>query len=534
MALMESRLAREEIPDCSLTRFVFEHVGRWPEKAALIDGPSGRSYTYAQIDGMVRRFAGGLRERGLSPGDTLAILSPNLPEYAVVFHGTLAAGGVVTTLNPTYRIGEVVHQLKDSSARWLFTISHFLPLAQAAAAQHDLEGIVLLGDAPIDNGEIPFGEMLSAEPFAGVDVDDPSETPAVLPYSSGTTGLSKGVILTHRNLVANLVQTQSAVPLQPDEVSVAVLPFFHIYGMQVLMNNTLRTGTTAVTLPRFDLGKFLEVIQNHQVNRAYLVPPIVLALAKHPMVDNYDLGSLSTIMSGAAPLDEGTAKAAASRLGSSIYQGYGLTESSPIITATPPQFSNPGSAGMLVCNTSARIVNPKTGEDVEEGGDGEIWIRGPQVMKGYLNNPEATATAITPDGWLRTGDIGHADSDEFFYVVDRLKELIKYKGFQIPPAELEGVLLTHPDVADAAVIPVADDEAGEIPKALVVLKPDAGATAEELMSYAAGQVAPYKRIRELEFIEQVPKSLSGKILRRVLRDAEAARGRPPQGAETKR
>ncbi len=523
MAVLKSKLPDEEIPDCPLTPFVFAEAGRQGDKTALIDGPSGRSYTYAQLQEMVRRFAGGLVERGFSEGDVLGILSPNLPEYAVAFHGTLHAGGTATTLNPTYTLAEVLHQLRDCNTKWLFTIPMFLPLAQAAANEHELDGIVVLGEAEPDASTTAFTELLAAEPFAGAEAAEATETLAVLPYSSGTTGISKGVMLTHRNLVANLVQTNSIVPLPPDEISIAVLPFFHIYGMQVLMNYTLRTGTTAVTLPRFDLEEFLKVIQDYKVTRAYLVPPIVLALAKHPLVDSYDLSSLRAIMSGAAPLDADTARAAARRLGVEIYQGYGLTETSPITHATPPGYDNPGSAGMLVCNSECRIVESDTGEDAEAGADGEIWIRGPQVMKGYLNNPEATAESLDEEGWLRTGDIGHVDSEGFYYVVDRLKELIKYKGFQVPPAELEGVLLSHPAVADAAVIPVPDEEAGEIPKAFVVLKAGADVSAEELIGYAAERVAHYKQIRLLEFTDQIPKSLSGKILRRILRETEAAK-----------
>lgn len=521
--MAKSNLPDEEIPDCFLPEFVFAEATSRGEAVALIDGPSGRSYTYAQLDELVHRFAGGLIEHGFSRGDVLGILSPNIPEYAVVFHGTLLAGGVVTTLNPTYTLTEVLHQLRDCNTKWLFTIPMFWPLAQAAAAEEDLDGIVLGGDKPSDAASaITLSQLLTAEPFSPPAVGDPSETLAVLPYSSGTTGISKGVMLTHRNLLANLIQTNSIVPLPPDEIAVAVLPFFHIYGMQVLMNNTLRTGTTAVTMPRFDLEEFLRVIQDYKVTRAYLVPPIVIALAKTPLVDDYDLSSLRTIMSGAAPLDAEVARSAAQRLGVEVYQGYGLTETSPLTHATPPGRDNPGSAGMLVCNSESRIVDPETGEDAPAGELGEIWIRGPQVMKGYLNNPEATAATITPEGWLRTGDIGYVDSEGFYYVVDRLKELIKYKGFQVPPAEIEGVLLSHPDVADAAVIPVRDDEAGEIPKAFVVLRESARVSAEALMEYVAERVAHYKQIRLLEFTDRIPKSLSGKILRRVLRDAEAA------------
>jgi acyl-CoA synthetase (AMP-forming)/AMP-acid ligase II len=328
-------------------------------------------------------------------------------------------------------------------------------------------------------------------------------------------------MLTHRNLVANLVQGEAALGVEQGEVAVAVLPFFHIYGMQVLMNAVLYAGATSVTMPRFDLEEFLRIIQDHSVTKAYLVPPIVLALAKHPLVDNYDLSSLKSVFSGAAPLSAELALAASERVGCEVVQGYGLTETSPVTHATPKGEFKPGSIGLALPNTECRVVDPVSGEDLGVDEDGEIWIRGPQVMKGYLNEPEATAAAIDEDGWLRTGDIGHFDSEGHWYIVDRLKELIKYKGFQVAPAELEGLLLTHPAVADAAVIPVADEEAGEVPKGFVVLKADSQATPQELMDFVAEHVAHYKKIRVLEIIDEIPKSASGKILRRVLKDREA-------------
>jgi 4-coumarate--CoA ligase len=290
--------------------------------------------------------------------------------------------------------------------------------------------------------------------------------------------------------------------------------------MEVLMNGVLYNGGTAVTMPRFDLEEFLRIIQEHKVTRAYVVPPIVLALAKHPMVDHYDLSSLRSVFSGAAPLGAELAAEASARIGCEVVQGYGLTETSPVTHATPPGQFKPGSIGVAISNTDCRVVDPD-GNDLGVDEDGEIWIRGPQVMKGYLNNPGATAATIDEDGWLHTGDIGHVDADGHWYIVDRLKELIKYKGFQVPPAELEGLLLTHPAVADAAVIPVPDEEAGEVPKAFVVLKPGAEATPEEIREHVAGHVAHYKQIRYLDIIDEIPKSASGKILRRILKDREA-------------
>jgi 4-coumarate--CoA ligase len=329
-------------------------------------------------------------------------------------------------------------------------------------------------------------------------------------------------MLTHANLVANLAQGEYFTTLDEDEVIVAVLPFFHIYGMQILMNGVLFNGATTVTMPRFDLAEFLKIVEDYKVTRLYLVPPVILALAKHPMVDQYDMSSVKQIFSGAAPLGGEIEAEAAERVGAEVVQGYGLTETSPVTHATQPGKGRSGSIGFVISNTEARVVDPETGSDLGVGDEGEIWIKGPQVMHGYLNNPEATRATIDDDGWLHTGDIGRVDEDGYWYITDRLKELIKYKGFQVAPAELEALLLTHPAVADSAVIPIPDTESGEVPKAFVVLKPDQEASAEEIMEFVSGHVATYKQIRAVEFIDEIPKSLSGKILRRVLRDREEA------------
>ena len=510
-----SPLPTVEIPTVPVTPFVLGRVDTLGDHPAILDGPTGRAYTYAQLADGTKRVAGWLHARGFGHGDVLGILLPNLPEYFMVFHGAATVGGTATTINPTYGAAEVQFQLEDSGASLLVTIPMFIDTASRAAADTAVTDIIVLGDT---DEHIPFTDLMSSAPFDGHADIDVGEDVVVLPYSSGTTGYPKGVMLTHRNLTANMAQIEHVFRVEPGvERVIAVLPFFHIYGMQVLMNNVIYRGGTVVTMPRFDLPEFLRILQDHAITLAYLVPPIVLALAKHPMVDDYDLSSLRQITSGAAPLSGELAEEVTQRLGVPVVQGYGMTELSPVTHSTPEGSSNPSSVGVTISNTETRIIDPATGEDMEPGIDGEVWVRGPQVMKGYLNNPQATAATVDDDGWLHTGDIGHFDADGFLFIVDRLKELIKYKGFQVPPAELEGILLSHPAISDAAVIGVPDAEAGEIPKAFVVSVPGSDLTAADVMEYVSSHVASYKKVRQVEFIESIPKSASGKILRRELR-----------------
>ncbi len=501
------------VPDSLVGPYVLRHAEHLSDAPALVDGTTGRTLTYGDTLAAVKSLAGGLHELGFRPGDVLAIMAPNLPEYAVVFHGAVWAGGVVTTVNPTYTAGEVRHQLTDSAASILVTVSAFTQVAAEAAEGTGVSRIVTLDDGPTEHLADLMGAPLE-NPAAG-SADDV----VCLPYSSGTTGLSKGVMLTHRNLVANLEQTAALLPIAEGESVVSFLPFFHIYGMQVLMNGALSAGGVVVTMPRFDLVQFLELATQGAVRRLFVVPPVVLALANHPVIDDYDLGNLESVFSAAAPLGADLATAAGERLGCEVVQGYGMTEFSPVTHATPTGDFKPGSVGVLLPSTECRIVDPDTGDDLDIGGDGEVWIRGPQVMKGYLNNSAATAATIDDGGWLHTGDVGHVDADGHLTIVDRLKELIKYKAFQVPPAELEAVLVTHPAVVDAAVVGVPDPEAGEIPKAFVALSDGAEATAAEIQEYVADRVAHYKQIQVLEFVDEIPKSASGKILRRLLRDA---------------
>ena len=530
-----SPLPDVEIPDVSIGMSVFGSSSKHGSRTAITDG-AATSFTFAELHRAVHRLAGGMSAQGVGPGTVVAILAPNIPEYALVFHAVALAGGTVTTVNPAYTAEEVEHQLTDSAASMIVTVPHSMATAAQAAARTAVERIVVVGgDAPAgadESGGSPGGSpSVVAEGLRTLSVDslfgrpvgqapvDFADHVVVLPYSSGTTGLPKGVMLTHRNLVANIAQVEHAFDLGDDEVALAVLPFFHIYGMQVLMNLALARGVTVVTMPRFDMVGALDLVQRLRVTRFFAVPPIVLGLAKHPAVDRYDLSSLRQVFSGAAPLGADLAAAAAARVGCEVVQGYGMTELSPVSHCTPSGQFRPGTSGVTISNTEIRIVDPLTGADLDVGGRGELLVRGPQVMKGYLNNPDATAETLDGDGWLHTGDVAVLDSEGHVSIVDRIKELIKYKGFQVAPAELEAVLVTHPAVADAAVIGVHDEEAGELPKAFITLAPGAEAPSlEELQSHVGEHLATYKQVRVLEVLEAIPKSASGKILRRELRD----------------
>jgi acyl-CoA synthetase (AMP-forming)/AMP-acid ligase II len=513
------------IPSVPIHEYVLRHAQRLAAKPALIDGPTGRTLTYGQLAGGIQACAAGLAAKGFKKGDVFAIYCPNLPEYAIAFLGVSAAGGVNTTVNPLYTVDELAKQLNDCKARFLLTVPPFLDKAKEAAAKSRIEEVFVFGEAP---GATPFAALLKSGAAPPAIRFDPANDLVALPYSSGTTGLPKGVMLTHRNLVANLCQCEGMTTVEmwsEGDTLLGVLPFFHIYGMVVIQLLVLSQGATLITMPKFDMEEFLGIVQKYKITVAPLVPPIVLGLAKHPAVDKYDLSSLRTIFCGAAPLGEGVAMEAAKRVGCRVVQGYGMTEASPVTHLTPSRLPNykVASAGWVAPNTEVMVVDPVTNKPLGVGQPGELWIRGPQIMKGYLNQPQATADSITPEGWYRTGDIGHVDAEGYFFVVDRLKELIKYKGMQVAPAELEALVLTHPAVADVAVIPSPDEEAGEVPKAFVVLKAGQQATAEDLMAFVAGKVAPHKRIRLLDFVSQIPKSASGKILRRVLVDQERKR-----------
>lgn len=519
-----------ELPDVSIYDDLFADLSADDAaRIALIDPATGAETSYGALKAQVDAFAGALAARGVGTDTVLGLLCPNVPAFATVFHGILRAGATVTTINSLYTAGEIEKQLRDAGASWLITVSPLLGAAQQAAEAVGIpaERLLVLDGA---DGH-PDLRSLLGEGRAAPEVSfDPATHVAVLPYSSGTTGIPKGVMLSHRNLVANVAQCRINIDLKNTDRVLAVLPFFHIYGMTVLLNLALKQRATLVTMPKFDLVQFLTNIQTYGCTYLYIAPPIAVALAKHPIVDQFDISTVHTVFSGAAPLDGETAEIAARRINARMMQGYGMSELSPVSHAMPYTRDDipVSSVGTILPNIVCKLVDTETGEEITEIDDdgrtrpGELWVQGPNVMLGYLNKPEATAETLDADGFLHTGDIAVYHDGGYFSIVDRVKELIKYKGYQIAPAELEALLLGHPKVMDAAVIGVLDDDKQEIPKAFIVPAPDSGLTAEEVMGFVADNVAPHKKIRRVEFIESIPKSTSGKILRKDLRAREHA------------
>ena len=530
----ELRRSLAPYESAALQELLARAAARWGDKTAVIDGE--RTFTYSDLDALSDKFAAALAGLGVERGERVAVLAPNCAEFVIAFYGTLKAGAVATTVNSGYREREIAHQLNDSGARTLVAHEALRDMWEAALdTAAGVERRIVIGGGDGSDSDESFWALVegaSGDPPA-FDVD-PMEDVAVLPYSSGTTGLSKGVMLTHYNLVSNtrqfLARADEEASLREDDVILTHLPLFHIYGMNVLMNGAIGSGAAQVMMGRFDMEEFLDLLERHRVTVLFTVPPVGLGLTQHPGVAARDLSSLRVGFFGAAPLSADLQARIQEVLGFPIIQGYGMTEASPVTHADfmEAHLIRHGSIGRPLPDTEQKVVDVETGtREAAAGEPGELLVRGPQVMKGYYRNAAATAETLTPDGWLHTGDIARVDEDGCAWVLDRKKELIKYKGFQVPPAELEGVLLEHPGIADAAVIGKEDLESGEIPKAFVVRKPGAGGeevTADEVMGFVASKVATFKRVREVEFIDAVPKNPSGKILRRTLIEREREMG----------
>ncbi|KAI7855022.1 hypothetical protein BDC45DRAFT_507555 [Circinella umbellata] len=499
------------------------------DRVCYIDVLTGRELTFRQLKDMVYRFGAGLQDVcGFKRGDVLALYAPNLVDYAVPVFGTIAAGGVVSPANPAYTKEELAHQLEETKAKVLIAHVSNMDTAFAAAGSVGLSrsNIFVFGDN-IVHGVQPYAKALLGDRYVElIDFESPEQvrdTLAFLCFSSGTTGKSKGVMTTHGNMVSNIWQYTSVekyIYESKDARTLAVLPFFHIYGLTVVLHTPFYLQRPVYILPRFDLDDFCKAVQKHKITFCCLVPPILLLLAKSPAIDKYDLSSLKTIVSGAAPLDASLAAEVQQRHNMLVKQAYGLTETTPVVCIQPSHDIIPGSSGVLVPNQLAKIVD-ENGKALGIGERGELWLKGPNIMKGYLNRPKETADCLDDEGYFHTGDVAIVDANGHISIVDRIKELIKYKGFQVAPAELEGILLKHPSVADCAVIGVYDrSQVTEIPRAYIVTKPGVEQnekTVEELKQFVAEKVITYKRIQSLVFRDQIPKSATGKILRNILR-----------------
>ena len=516
-----------EIPYDHLLRIA---AGRNHDRPAIIF--HDLMLTYREVVSMVNCIANGLYDLGIRKGDIICLFTLNRPEYTITLNAAATIGAIVSPMNPSYKEREIAYQLGNSEAKAILIQRELLPLLQIVLSKQslpDLKHIIVTGDkVPEGMPEaIPFAKLLrESSPVLHTHVEIRGDDLVALPYSSGTTGFPKGTMLSHRNLATNHLQFTTAFQLTQSDVVLIFLPMYHIYGV-VLTGAYLTAGGTQVLMERFDLVQSLELCEKHGVTYYPAVPPIILGLANAP-VDLSKMKSVKYLFSAAAPLPLDPAHKLIEKLkgksNAQLIQAYGMTEASPLTHGQPPDpaLVRIESVGMPVNNTEQKVVDIETGErELPPGEDGEIIIRGPQIMQGYWKAPEETAQALR-NGWLYSGDIGHVDADGYTYIVDRKKEMIKYKGFGVAPAELEALLMEHPAVLDSAVIGVPDEEAGEVPKGFVVVRPGSSVTDKELIAFVNGKLAGYKKLHYVEFIDAIPKVPSGKILRRELKDREKA------------
>ncbi|XP_002533186.2 4-coumarate--CoA ligase 2 [Ricinus communis] len=532
---------RSKLPDIyipnhlPLHTYCFENISQFKDNACLINGATGDVYTYADVELTSRKVAAGLHKLGIKQNEVIMILLQNSPEFVFAFLGASVLGAISTTANPFYTPAEIKKQASASNAKLIITQAAYVEKVKDFANENGIKIMTIDSPPPaLDDCRdcLHFSELTKADENDIPAVKINPEDVVALPYSSGTTGLPKGVMLTHKSLVTSVAQQVDGenpnLYFHEKDVILCLLPLFHIYSLNSVLLCGLRVGAAILIMQKFEITALMELVQKYKVTIAPFVPPIVLSIAKSPAVDKYDLSSIRTVMSGAAPMgkeleDTVRAKLPNAKLG----QGYGMTEAGPVLSmclafAKEPFEIKSGACGTVVRNAEMKIVDPDTGKSLQRNQAGEICIRGSQIMKGYLNDPEATERTIDKEGWLHTGDVGYIDGDDELFIVDRLKELIKYNGFQVAPAELEAMLIAHPSISDAAVVPMKDEAAGEIPAAFVVRSNGSKITEDDVQQYISKQVIYYKRIRRVFFTDSIPKAPSGKILRKDLRARLAA------------
>ncbi len=510
-------------PHISYDKMLSQSATSWPDHVAIVFRDS--TLTFWELDALTNQFAHALQALGVKQGERVCLLMTNRPEFIISCYAVARVGAVFSAINPAYKEREIAYQLANTEATAIVVQNELLPVIEAVRDQApDLKHVISVGPGKLAAGlrHVSFADLIKGQPTTPPAVEIALSDLVALPYSSGTTGLPKGVMLTHRNRVCSTIQFASAMRVTEEDRSLIFLPLYHAYGA-ALMDCALSTGATAVLMERFNPGECVQLIEQHRITLFSVVPPILMALVSWPDLHKYDLSSVRYVMSAAAPLAPSVAQAFRQLTGVRIVQAYGLTELGPshLNPIDKDDLNVLESIGLPISDTEQKVVDSETGvKELAVGEVGELCIRGPQVMAGYWKAPEATASTLR-DGWFYTGDIGFIDAHGYVFLQDRKKELIKYKGWSIAPAELEALLLEHPAVADAAVIGKPDEEAGEVPKAFVVRKADhPDVTAAELLQFAAGRLASYKTLQEIEFIEAIPRSPTGKILRRVLKEQE--------------
>ncbi|XP_031257294.1 4-coumarate--CoA ligase 1-like [Pistacia vera] len=530
---------RSKLPDIyipnhlPLHSYCFENISEFRDRPCIINGSTGESFSYAEVELTARKVGAGLAKFGINQGDVIMLLLQNCSEFVYAFLGASYIGAISTTANPFYTPAEIAKQSVASKTKLIITQTVYAAKVRDFAEENGVKIITI--DSPPDKKWSHFSELTQADESEIPAVKINSDDVVALPYSSGTTGLPKGVMLTHKGLVTSVAQQVDGenpnLYFHKEDVIFCVLPLFHIYSLNSVLLCGLRVGAAILMMQKFEIISLAELVQKHKVTIAPFVPPIVLAIAKSPDVGKYDFSSIRTVLSGAAPMGKELEDAVRAKIpNAKLGQGYGMTEAGPVLAmclafAKEPFEIKSGACGTVVRNAEMKIVDPDTGISLPRNQSGEICIRGAQIMKGYLNDPEATERTIDKEGWLHTGDTGYIDDDDELFIVDRLKELIKYKGFQVAPAELEAMLIAHPNISDAAVVPMKDEAAGEVPVAFIVRSNGSKITEEEIKQYISKQVVFYKRINRVFFSDSIPKAPSGKILRKDLR-AKLAAGVP--------